>query len=175
MSTVDVSETILDRIKSIKDEYNKYSWEGNLDKDLEINYSEDRIDYILHTPKIFFSENDGFQMKLKEKAFSMLNDFLITKISEYSYHGFHIENPKNYFIRFDFEPFKENYAPVHINAPKHIWGDHLTYPDSTNLDISKMNCKIALTVFSRFSADKNDYPTNPLTNKPYVEIFAKGE
>lgn len=175
VSTIEVSELILDRINSIKEEYNKYNWEKNLNTDLVINYSDERIDYILHTPKVFFSNNAEFQMKLKEKAFSMLNDFSGTKISAYSYHGFHIENPKKYYITFDFEPFKVEYAPVHINAPKHIWGDHLTYPDSTNLDISKMNCVIALTVFSRYSENKNDYPTNPLTNKPYVEMFEKGE
>ncbi|WP_062199817.1 hypothetical protein [Massilibacterium senegalense] len=177
--TIEVNELILDRIRNIFEVSIRYGFFEIVKNNIEIYYSEDNqmVSYNLQVPKAKFLEYPFFQMKLNESAFTTNQDLEITNIRSYSYHGFHIEHkddPKKHFIRFDFEPVKEKYAPIHINAPKQKWGDHLTYPDGTNLDISKISFQIAIKVFYRYANDKNDYPLNMETNKPYVKIFENG-
>lgn len=178
-NTILVEENILTRISDIFVAANDYGLYDLIKKKLEINISSDnsKIEYNLVVPKAFFDNYPDFQMKLFEKGFTVDIDVDKTHLRSYSYHGFHcipgINPNKDHFIRFDFEPFKRDYAPVHINTPQQ-WGDHLVYPDSTNLDISKMNCSIALQVFLRYAKDKDDYPVNQNTNNQYVGMFENG-
>ncbi|MBE1556532.1 hypothetical protein [Sporosarcina limicola] len=175
-SSIDVNEVIIERIQRIFDVAEEYGLLGIVRENLVIHSSEesDKIAYTLDVSKAKFGQYLGFQMKLNEDAFANAKDLSITKLRSYSYHGFHLENPNKHFIRFDYEPFKERYAPVHINAYKQKWGDHLVFPDDTNLDISKMSSPIAMKIFNRYAKDKGDFPTNQETNQPYVEIIKNG-
>lgn len=174
--TIDVNESILERINSIFKIAEEYGLLELIRKNLIINRSIDnnKIEYTLNVTKAKFDQYPEFQMKLEEKAYADSQDLTITKLQSYSFHGFHLVNPSKHFIRFDYEPFKEKYAPVHINADKQKWGDHLVFPDDTNLDISRMSCPIALNVFNRYAKNKEDFPTNRETNQPYVEIIENG-
>ncbi|MDZ5476789.1 hypothetical protein [Bacillus thuringiensis] len=174
--SIEVNENIVERIKHILDVAQQYGLRDVVEEKLEIHSSEEvgGIAYTLDIPKIYFEQYPKFQMKLNEIAYASEDNLSITKLESYLYHGFHLENPKVDFIRFDYEPFKEKYAPVHINAYKKKWGDHLVFPDDTNLDISKMSCPIALQIFNRYARDKDDFPTNQETNQPYVEIIGNG-
>lgn len=174
--SIEVNENIVKRVEDIIEVAQEYGLLDVVTENLEIHSSEEGggIAYTLNIPKVYFEQYPGFQMKLNEAAYSSNSDLSITNLLSYSYHGFHVDNPKVDFIRFDYEPFKEKYAPVHINAYKRKWGDHLEFPDDTNLDISKMSCSIALRIFNRYAQDKNDFPTNQETNQPYVEIIRNG-
>ncbi|MEH7356800.1 hypothetical protein V7150_25155 [Neobacillus drentensis] len=174
--SIDVNEGIAERIQRIFEVAEEYGMLEIVKENLIINSSEDssKIAYTLEVSKVKFEQYLGFQMKLNEAAYANAEDFSITKVRSYSYHGFHLEDPKKHFIRFDYEPFKEKYAPVHINAYKQKWGDHLVFPDDTNLDISKMSCPIAVKIFNRYAKDKEDFPTNQETNEPYVELIKNG-
>ncbi|PAQ14735.1 hypothetical protein CD798_09845 [Bacillaceae bacterium SAOS 7] len=177
--TIEVVEVIYDRITNIISIAEQYGMKEVIVQNLTINVSKDnsKIEYNLNVKKAKFPDYPLFQMKLNEAAYTTDKGEAVTYLKSYSYQGFHIENKedaKKHFIRFDFEPFKKKYAPVHINAPEQEWGDHLTYPDSTNLDISKMSFPIAVEVFHRYAKDKNDYPVNEKTNMHYVEIFENG-
>lgn len=172
-TSIDVNEVIIERIHRILEVAKEYELQDIVEENLIVHSSEDssKIAYTLDVSKVKFAQYPDFQMKLKEDAFADTENLSITKIRSYSYHGFHIEDSKKHFIRFDYEPFKERYAPVHINAYKQTWGDHLVFPDDTNLDISKMCCPIAMKIFNRYAKDRDDFPTNQETNQPYVEII----
>lgn len=174
--SIEVNENIFKRIEHILEVAQQYGLLDVVKENLTIHSSEElgEIGYTLDIPKMYFKQYPGFQMKLNESAYASNSNLSITRLQSYSYHGFHLGNPKVDFIRFDYEPFKERYAPVHINAYKKKWGDHLVFPDDTNLDISKMSCSIALQIFNRYAKDKNDFPTNQETNQPYVEIIGNG-
>jgi hypothetical protein len=174
--SIHVDEVILERIQRIFEVAEEYGLQEIVKKHLIIDSSEDsgQIAYTLNVSKVNFEQYAGFQMKLNEAAYANAEDLSLTKLRSYSYHGFHLEDPNKHFIRFDYEPFKEKYAPVHINAYKQKWGDHLVYPDDTNLDISKISCPIALKIFNRYAKDKDDFPTNKDTNQPYVELINSG-
>lgn len=146
----------------------------NIDYNTEI----EKIGYTFSYPSAKFPCNNNFQMKLKEKAISNMSNLNLTEVSSFSYHGFHKDqnsDPQIDFIRFDFEPFKQKYSPLHINVNKKKWGDHLTFPDETNLDISKMKCRLALKVFSKYAIDKNNNPIDQSNNQEYAELFDKEE
>lgn len=174
--TIEVNEFITDRIQQILEIAQEYGLEEVIKGNLIVSSSADgsKLEYTLAVPNAKFREYPDFQMKLNEVAYTNSENLSVTHLRSYSYHGFHKKNPKDpsiHFIRFDFEPFKEKYAPVHINVYKQKWGDHLTFPDSTNLDISKMSCPIAVRVFNRYARDKKDFPVNQENNQPYVEII----
>lgn len=176
---IEVNEIFTERIDKIFKVASEYGIEEFVKKNLIVSTSQDmsKIEYSMEVSKVEFEQYPFFQMKLNEAAFANANDLSVTYLRSYSYHGFHKKEPKDpemHFIRFDFEPFKEKYAPVHINAPEQKWGDHLIYPDSTNLDISKMCCPIAIRIFDRYAKDKDDYPVNQVTNKPYRDIIEVG-
>lgn len=177
--TLQVDENILERIREILSASQEYDLLDIVKSKLIINTSSDNtmIEYDLAVPKVFFEEFPHFQMKLFEKGFSRDSALTETHLVSYSYNGFHripnVNPSKDHFIRFDFEPFKKNHAPVHINTPQE-WGDHLIYPDNTNLDISNMNCATALKVFHRYAKDIDDYPVNQKTNQEYAAMFKKG-
>lgn len=152
----------------------------NSSKFFSINYNEDiqKVEYILAYPKAEFPNNQEFQMKLEEKALSDLKkEPNVTEVLCFTYHGFHKDedsDPNIDFIRFDFEPFKVKYAPIHINTYKKKWGDHLTFPDETNLNVSKTNCPLALKIFHKYAEDKNKNPVDQASNQEYVEMFEEG-
>lgn len=174
--SIDVNEIITERIQHILEVAEEYKLQEIVKENLIIHRSEDssEISYTLDISKVYFEQYPEFQMKLNESAYAKVEDLSITKLRSYSYHGFHLEDPRKDFIRFDYEPFKERYAQVHINAYKQRWGDHLVFPDDTNLDISKMSCPIAMKIFNRYAKNKGDFPTNQETNQPYVEIIGNG-
>ncbi|WP_341960042.1 hypothetical protein NM897_09685 [Planococcus maritimus] len=121
-----------------------------------------------------FSEYPDFFKKFQEMGFSTTGEEGV-RVRSYSYHGQHKTNHTENFIRFDFEPLKRKYPPIHINAHPQIWGDHLVYPDDTNLDISKMSCSLSFKIFYRYAKDPRDFPINKETNEPYREFFDEEE
>ncbi|WDF50929.1 hypothetical protein PQ460_00300 [Paenibacillus sp. KACC 21273] len=169
--TIEVNENVYERIKQIFAVAQEYNLTEVVKNNIVINSSDEKIYYTLNVSKAEFENYPNFKMKLLESAYSNKENLSITKLKSYSYHAFHSINPSKEFIRFDFEPFKQKYAPIHINANKQRWGDHLVYPDDTNLDISKMSCPIALKIFKRYAKDKDDFPTNQETNEEYVKII----
>lgn len=112
-------------------------------------------------------------MRLVEKG-KLVNEFKQLELTKYTYHGNFIDNPQIDFIRFDFEPTMRNHAPLHVNAHEESWGDHLTFPDGTNLDITKMNLMKALRVFNHYSENKTSHPLDQTINEPYATII-KGD
>lgn len=168
---IETNVTVWQRVDGILKIASIYSLQDIFRENIKISYSEEMIKYELEIQKTFFKELDHFQMKFEESGI-VKNDSELNflKIKAYSYHGFYISDPQFKFLRFDFEPFKKLHAPIHINTPV-IWGDHLTYPDTTNLDISKISPEIALKIFNRYAKNENDYPTNAVTNAEYVSIM----
>lgn len=165
--SIEVDEVITERIQHIFEVAKEYGFTELIKEHLTIHSSEgmDKLAYTLNVRHAKFNQYPEFQMKLEEAAFVNADNIAVTNLRSYSYHGFHLEDPPKHFIRFDYEPFKEKFAPVHINAYRQKWGDHLVYPDDTNLDISKMSCPVALKVFDRYAKDKDDFPTNEKTNQ----------
>lgn len=174
--SINIDENIQERIRRILEVAESYGFLEIVKRNLTININEDssKISYELSLPKLKFDEHPQFQMKILESGLADTQDLSVTKLQRYTYHGFHLIDPTIHFIRFDYEPFKKKFAPLHINAEEKIWGDHLVFPDDTNLDISKMSFPIALKVFERYAENKDDFPANQETNQPYVEIINKG-
>lgn len=170
---ISINENILVRLDSIVDAANKYGLFPNIKDSINVysNENQTKISIEIKVEKVFFQQECDFFMKIFEDMYSFEGAEDITIISSYSYQGMYRDNTKEDYLRFDFEPHKKNYYPIHINCNKDKWGDHLVFPDSTNLDISKMNIGIALKIFKRYSNDRLDFPTNSETNEAYVKMF----
>lgn len=140
------------------------------------NPEEGTISYELELNNIQFPKEkiDNFRMELKELAYTDVTVANVTNIVEYRFQGTHkVEDKwsKKDYIAFDYEPNKTKYPKIHINAYAKKWGDHLSYPESTNLNLYKMSCPLALKVFEIYGNDINDFPADKENNQHYVKLF----
>lgn len=103
-----------------------------------VRHSETKSMLEFNVRSCFFEDKDYFRMRLLEKA--EVSNLSIVDILKYTYQGHYIESPRIDFIRFDFEPNTRKYARLHVNANEEEWGDHLSFPDGTNLDIRNHTC-----------------------------------
>lgn len=145
---------------------------GDLKDIMKVRHSETKSLLELNVRDYSFENKEYFKMRLLEKV--DVSNVSFVDILKYTYHGNYTEEARINFIRFDFEPGTRKYAPLHVNANEEKWGDHLSFPDGTNLDISQMDLKKALKVFSLYSEGKDNYPLDQDTNHEYVDIV-KGE
>lgn len=145
---------------------------GNPEELIKVRHNETKSMLEFNIRSYFFKDKDYFKMRLLEKV--DVSNLSFVDILKYTYQGHYIDSPRIDFIRFDFEPNTRKYAPLHINANETEWGDHLSFPDGTNLDIRKMDLEKALKVFELYSDNKNNCPLNQDTNQDYVGIL-RGE
>lgn len=143
---------------------------------IDANIDEGTFSYEIKLNNIQFPNDiiDCFRMELKELAYTEVTDPGNTNIVEYRFQGMHSVEGKwsnKDFIAFDYEPNKTKYPKIHINAYEKKWGDHLSYPETTNLNLFKMSCPLALKVFELYEKDINDFPANRETNQHYVNLF----
>lgn len=136
---------------------------------IKIRDDGERILYEFENKNAHFPEKAFFKMRLFEKG-SIPNNSIVD-ILKYTYHGYYMDTANTDFIRFDFEPATRKYAPLHINADRRKWGDHLTFPNGTNLDISKIDLEKALLIFELYSDNKNCFPLDQQNNQSYVNII----
>lgn len=138
------------------------------------------LSYSLNKENVQFTdcEKDLFRMELKELASVSIDSSEDTILDMYTFQGKHsnLETKtwkSNSYIRFDFAPDTVNYPTVHINAYKKKWGNHLSYPESTNLNLSKMSCPLAIEVFRKYALDREVFPTDQKENRneEYVKLF----
>lgn len=171
------NHNIFERFSVIKNSLSQIGIDLNSEGiSLDVNEEEGIISYELNLSNVQFPNGkpDSFRMELKELAHTVFTKPTVTNLTEYRFQGKHSVDgkwSKKDFIAFDFEPFKIRYPKVHINAYKDRWGDHLSYPESTNLNILKMSCPLALKVFELYEKNIEDFPTNIHTNAHYVKLF----
>lgn len=176
---IKTNHPIIQRFAAIKEIFNIFGLSDVLKSaDVSFRYNEEEgiFMYLLNLNNLHFESSENFRMELNEIAYVESEDLQnnITKIDKYRFQSLHIDGNKKKnkdYIAFDFEPDKVKYPKIHINADKNTWGDHLTFPETTNLNINKMSCPLAMKVFDTYSKEKDDFPTNQETNSHYVKIF----
>lgn len=174
------NHSIHERFEAIVKIFNNYGLSDVLQDDTKVSFrfneEEGIFMYFLYLNDVRFKLPQNFRMELNELAYAEIVDIhnSTTRVDKYRFQGMHI-NPEvrksKDYIAFDFEPDKVRYPKVHINADKKTWGDHLTFPDTTNLNINRMSCPLALKVFNKYAQNKNDFPTDQQKNGHYVQVF----
>lgn len=111
-----------------------------------------------------FYENSDYVIKITENP-QLKSDKAIF-VSRYSYEIKNLNNPDD-FVRFDYKPYS-NFPHFHINADEKKWGNHLTYPESTNINLEKLDCFTALEIFNAFVAHPEEHILDSTKNQRYI-------
>lgn len=173
---IKTNHSLLERYIAITSVFSEYKLHSPSEIVLDVNEEEGTISYEFGMHQLQFADltEDTFQMSLKESALCRVSEPSTTKIYIYRFEGRH-RNYNNWkgknFIAFDFEPYKINHPKIHINADKKTWGDHLSYPETTNLNLYKMSCPLAIRTFRMYACDVNRFPANKDDNAEYTELF----
>ncbi|EGO6511691.1 hypothetical protein G7640_002076, partial [Enterococcus faecalis] len=77
-------------------------------------------------------------------------------------------------VRFDYQIYAD-FPHLHINADEDTWGNHLTYPDKTNLNLEQLDVIKALNIFQKFIANPDIHILDTENNQPYVSILNGGK
>lgn len=112
-------------------------------------------------------EQSDYTIKISEKIRPKTSKTI--QAGKYSYE---IKNSKNIndFVRFDYKPY-DMYPDYHINSDESVWGNHLTYPESTNLNLEKLDCFKAINIFNAFVAHPEDHILDKTKNDRYKRII----
>lgn len=171
------NHSFYERIEAIIRISEKYSLD--LADKIKIDESDNGIiSYTLEAENIQFKDlgPNTFRMELKELASIDTTSPNNTILDKYTFQGKHCNLQtktwrSNAFIRFDFEPDTINYPTVHINAYPKKWGNHLSYPATTNLNLTKMSCPLAIEILRMYACNRDLFPADSANNQSYVEIF----
>ena len=123
------------------------------------------VDVHIQDARFKFYENIDYVIKITEKP--QIKTTKTIFVFKYSYEIKNINDP-NDFVRFDYKPYSD-FPHFHINADENKWGNHLTYPESTNIDLEKLDCFIALEIFNSFVAHTNEHILDMKKNKRYIQ------
>lgn len=112
-------------------------------------------------------ENSNYSINIKEIIYPKTEDKVFTL--KYSYE---IRNSKDLsdFVRFDYKP-SNDFPDLHINSDENKWGNHLTYPDSTNIDLEKLDCIKAINIFNAFVAHPDEHILDKDKNERYLKCL----
>ncbi|MBO0445544.1 hypothetical protein JZO78_04240 [Enterococcus ureilyticus] len=115
----------------------------------------------------------SYKVNIKEKVIPIgdSNSNIFTK--KYTYEIFN-ENDETDYVRFDYMPYP-TFPHLHINAYEQKWGNHLTYPESTNLDLVKLDVIKALNIFQKYCHNPEDHILDQDKNAKYVSIINGGK
>lgn len=114
---------------------------------------------------------DSYCVNIKEKVKSLGDKKIFTK--KFSYEVINKEITDD-FIRFDYCRYPE-FPHLHINACEDIWGNHLTFPESTNLNLEKIDCMKALNIFQKYVSNPSNHILDAETNQQYLYILDGGK
>lgn len=167
---------LIKRYAALKESLKLTNFDENYEVILNVNEEEGIISYDFKCNDVRFlgTIEESFRMDLKESASTKVDNPLVTYIINYRFQGMHKVNEKwsrEDYIAFDYEPNKKKYPKIHINAYKSKWGDHLSYPETTNLNLYKMSCPLAIQVFNIYGKDKDNFPADCQNNTHYVALF----
>ena len=76
------------------------------------------------------------------------------------------------FVRFDYKPY-DTFPHYHINSDEKTWGNHLTFPNSTNLNLEKLDCFKAINIFNAFVAHPDEHILDTYKNERYRQMIEK--
>ena len=116
-------------------------------------------------------EHSEYSVNISEKVIPLGESKIYTK--KYSYEIVN-DNDIHDFIRFDYFPY-DNHPHLHINANESKWGDHLVYPETTNLNLEKLDVIKALNIFQKFAVKPTNHILDQEKNDIYVSILEGGK
>lgn len=112
-------------------------------------------------------EYSDYRINIKEKVIPLTKESVYTK--KFKYEILNVNDEKD-FIRFDYA-IHPIFPHMHINADENTWGNHLTYPDKTNLNLEKLDAIKAMNIFQKFVANPEFHILNQEDNGIYVSII----
>lgn len=71
-------------------------------------------------------------------------------------------------IRFDYK-YYDRYPSHHINAIEKDWGNHLTFPDKTNINLEKIDCFKAIDIFCAYLKHPTEHILDKTNNERYLK------
>lgn len=142
----------------------------HVDIDFTMINGRPRINYVavnIQKQKYHSVPTSEYSINIKEKVYPFDENNVFTHKFKYEIKN---DNDINDFVRFDFFNYDE-YPPLHINACEEIWGNHLTYPDTTNLNLQNLDSFKAMSMFEKFIHHPDDHLLNEEKNAMYVSII----
>ncbi|MDT2818063.1 hypothetical protein P7H55_09445 [Vagococcus lutrae] len=112
-------------------------------------------------------EDSEYSVTIKEKVTPIGSTKVYTK--KYTYELTNDENMED-LVRFDYFPYS-NFPHFHINANEEEWGNHLTFPETTNLNLEKLDVIKALNIFQKYVADPSQHILDKSVNEKYVSVL----
>ncbi len=113
-----------------------------------------------------FSSSD-YVVNLKEIVTAETESTVSTQKYTYEVKHHMIEED---FVRFDYFPYLQ-YPHYHINANEEKWGNHLTYPEKTNLNLKLLDSLKALNIFEKFQHHPHHHILDIDKNDMYKDIL----
>ena len=114
-------------------------------------------------------EDSDYTIKIVENPIVKTKNTIT--VNKYSYEIKSVTNPDD-FVRFDYYPYSD-FPHFHINADEKTWGNHLTYPDKTNINLEMLDCFIALEIFNAFVAHPEEHILDMDNNQRYIQKLKK--
>ncbi|MDS1011949.1 MULTISPECIES: hypothetical protein [Lactococcus] len=111
--------------------------------------------------------DSNYVIKIQETTIPKTQNSIIT--NKYSYEIRNTTDPSD-FVRFDYKPYKD-FPHFHINSDEEKWGNHLTYPDSTNIDLERLDCFKAINIFNSFVAHPDEHILDKTKNERYLKYL----
>lgn len=111
--------------------------------------------------------DSNYVIKIQETVRPKTQNSLIT--NKYSYEIRNAKDPSD-FVRFDYKPY-DDFPHFHINSDEEKWGNHLTYPDSTNIDLERLDCFKAINIFNSFVAHPDEHILDKTKNGRYLKYL----
>ncbi|PRT72681.1 hypothetical protein C6A27_01140 [Streptococcus anginosus] len=165
---ISINQYIKKLVNYIQDRLSSPNW----DDCIEIKFINKRGNKVVHSVDVNIQdrkfkhyENSNYVIKIAEKSYPKSDTKIFVK--KYSYEIKNLENTRD-FVRFDYKPYP-NFPHFHINADENLWGNHLTYPDKTNINLENLDCFIALEIFNSFVAHPTEHILDKENNQRYLE------
>lgn len=118
--------------------------------------------------KKFISDLESpYRIRMQEKVIPENERSVSTR--KYTYELKNVDDPTD-FIRFDYKQYKE-FPHLHINSDPNVWGDHLTYPDTININLNKIDIIKALNIFEKYIHHQDCHILDSGSNYQYLEII----
>lgn len=145
----------------------------NTDDHITIHFSKkngrrklDSIDLHIEDQKFKSYPTSDYSVKVKEKVYPLDEDHSYTKKFSYELSN---DEDLNDFVRFDFYSY-DNFPALHINAYEDSWGNHLTYPETTNINLECLDSLKALSLFEKFIHHPEEHILDQEHNEAYINI-----
>lgn len=127
----------------------------------------DSVSIVIENEKFILPKNNNYLVSINETVIPETKKTVST--GKFSYELKH-ENNLSDFIRFDFK-YYSNYPNFHINADKNKWGDHLTYPETTNINLENLDCIKTLNIFQKYVKNPHIHILDQNNNSKYLDIL----